>query len=216
MGPVDRHGADDSGDLLHHGPGISSTAADYYANSKVARETALAGSDIVKDMAFIEVAKAWLPGFKFLGLGMMLGGITFLLVTILGNLRVQGGRVQQALGVPVVFPKTPATAMLVRMLMMMGMMVLVVNFILDIWVATIAADYWNHSIATELNPAPAGSDILQDLGLMNALKAWLEPFKFVGMAVLFSGIALALVTIVKVLQAQTKRMVEIVGSVKGS
>ena len=57
--------------------------------------------------------------------------------------------------------------MLFRMLMMMGMMVLVVNFILDIWVATIAADYWNHSIATELNPASAGSDILRDLGLMN-------------------------------------------------
>ena len=51
---------------------------------------------------------------------------------------------------------------------------------------------------------------------MNALKAWLEPLKFVGMAILFSGIALALVTIVKVLQAQTQRMTEIVASVKGS
>ena len=161
------------------------------------------------------MTRSWLPGFKFLGLGMMLRGITFLLATILGNLRVQGGRVQQSLGVPVLFPKAPATAMLFRMLMMIGMMVLVVNFILDIWVATIAADYWNHSIATELNPASAGSDILRDLGLMNALKAWLEPFKFIGMAVLFSGIALALVTIVKVPQAQTKRMVEIVGSGQG-
>ena len=195
---------------------VSSTAADYYANSKEAREAAVAGSDIVKDRGLIEVTRAWLPGFKFLGLGMMLGGITFLLSTILGNLHVQGGRVQQSLGVPVMFPKPPATAMLFRMLMMMGMMVLVVNFILDIWVATIAADYWNHSIATELNPASAGSDILRDLGLMNALNAWHEPLKFVGMAVLFSGIALALVTIVKTLQAQTKRMTEIVASAKGN
>ena len=33
-----------------------------------------------------------------MGLGFMLGGITFLLATILGNLRVAGGRVQRALG----------------------------------------------------------------------------------------------------------------------
>ena len=78
----------------------------------------------------------------------------------------------------------------------------------------VAADYWNHSIATELNPAPAGSDILRDLGLMNALKAWLKPFKFVGMAILFSGIALALVAIVKVPQARTQRLAEIVTSAK--
>ena len=111
-------------------------------------------------------------------------------------------------------PQPPVTAMLFPILMMMGMMVLVVNLILDIWLATIAADYWNHSIATALNPATAGSDLLRDLGLMNALKAWLEPFKFVGMAVLFSGIALALVTIVKVLQVQTNRMMDIVQSAK--
>ena len=52
------------------------------------------------------------------------------------------------------------------------------------------------------------------MGLINAVKAWLEPFKFIGMAVMFSGIALALVTIVKVLQAQTLRMVGIAQSVK--
>ena len=193
---------------------VSGTAADYYANSKEAREAAVAGSDIVKDKGYIEVTKAWLPGFKFLGLGMMLGGITFVLATILGNLRVQGGRVQQALGVPVMMPQPPVTAMLFPILMMMGMMVLVVNLILDIWLATIAADYWNNSIATVLNPASAGSDLLRDLGLMNALKAWLEPFKFIGIAVLFSSIAMGLVTIVKVLQAQTSRMMQIVASAK--
>ena len=189
---------------------VSANVADYFANSKDAREAAIAGSSIVQEKGYIEVTKAWLPGFKFLGLGMMLGGITFLLATILGNLRVQGGRVQEALGVPVIIPKPPVTAMLFPILMMMGMMLLIANFALGIWVATIAADYWNHSIATVLNTAPAGSDLLRDLGLMNALEAWLAPFKFVGMAFLFTGIALALVTIVTVLQFQTRRMVEIV------
>jgi hypothetical protein len=39
----------------------------------------------------------WLPAFKFLGLGMILGGVAFLLATILVALRVGGGRVQEAL-----------------------------------------------------------------------------------------------------------------------
>ena len=195
---------------------VSTTASDYFANPKEVREVASAGSTIVQQKGFMEVTKAWLPGFKFLGLGMMLGGITFLLATILGNLRVQGGRVQQTLGVPVVFPEPPMTAKVFPMLMMMGMMLLMVNLVLDIWIATIAADYWNHSIANELNPAAAGSESLRQLGLMSAAKAWLEPFKFVGMAVLFSGIALALVTIVTVLQSQTTRIVDIVNTAKRS
>ena len=193
---------------------LQNTEATYYANSKEAREVAVAGTDIVQDKEFIEVTKAWVPGFKFLGLGMMLGGITFLLATILGNLRVQGGRVQQSLSMPVVLPTPPITARMFPMFMMAGMMILTVAFGLSIWVATIAADYWNHSIATELNTASAGSELLRQLGLINAVKAWLEPFKFIGMAVMFSGIALALVTIVKVLQAQTLRMVGIAQSVK--
>ena len=39
----------------------------------------------------------WLSAFKFLGLGMILGGVTFLLAIILGALRVGGGGVQEAL-----------------------------------------------------------------------------------------------------------------------
>jgi hypothetical protein len=36
---------------------VSSTAADYYANSKEVREAAVAGSDIVRDRSFIEVTR---------------------------------------------------------------------------------------------------------------------------------------------------------------
>ena len=193
---------------------LQATEGSYFANSKEVREAAVAGSSIVQERGFIDVTKAWIPGFKFLGLGMMLGGITFLLATILGNLRVQGGRVQQSLGVPVVLPKPPATAKMFPMLMMIGMMVLMVAFGVSIWLATIAADYWNHSIATELNTAQAGSELLRQLGLINVVKAWLEPLKFIGMAVLFSGIAL--VTIVTVLQAQTKRLAEVVSAARSS
>ena len=75
----------------------SGIAADYFTASKAAREAAVRGSDLATDRAFIKSTKVWLPAFKFLGLGMILGGVTFLLATILVALRVGGGRVQEAL-----------------------------------------------------------------------------------------------------------------------
>ena len=193
---------------------LTPTVSDYFDNSKADRETAVAGSDIVDDKVSIETTKAWLPGFKFLGLGMMLGGITFLLATIIGNLRVAGGNIQRALGASPQVLKRPMTGYLFPMLMMMGMMILVATFIISIWLATQANSYWDNSIATELNTASAGSGLLDDLSTIEATKAWLTPLEFVGMAVLFTGIALALATIVQVLRFQARRLVEIAGGAK--
>ena len=190
---------------------LTPTISDYFDNSKVDREAAVAGSDIVDDRTSIESTKAWLPGFKFLGLGLMLGGITFLLATIIGNLRVAGGNIQRALGATPQVLKKPMTGHLFPMLMMMGMMILVFTFGASIWLAVQANDYWDHSIATELSTAAAGSSLLDDLSTIQATAAWLTPLKFVGMALLFSGIALALATIVQVLRFQARRLVEIAG-----
>lgn len=94
---------------------VSATAADYYTASKAVREAAVKGSDLATQKAFIEATKAWLPTLKFLGMGMLLGGVTFLLATILGALRVGGGRVQEALDVEVSLIKPPITANLFPM-----------------------------------------------------------------------------------------------------
>ena len=193
---------------------VSPAEAQYFASEKATREAAGSGSSLADQRAFIEAPGAWLPAFKFVGLGMLLGGITFLLATILGNLRAQGIRVQRSLGVDIVVPEPPTTAKLFPMLMMMGMMVLMAALVIGIWQATIAADYWNHSIATELNPAAPGSDLLAQLGTLSAVGAWLTPLKFVGMATLFTGIALALVTIVTLLRIQTRRLQEILPTIK--
>jgi len=190
----------------------SSTVADYFSNTKEAREGAVRGTSLAQDRATLESVKAWLPGFKFLGMGMLLGGVTFLLATILGALRTGGGSVQQALGAEVKLIRPPTTAKLFPMVMMMGMMVLVVALIVGIVQANIAADYWNHSIATRLNPAEAGSDILRDLGQIQALGTWLAPLRFVGLALVLSGIGLALATIVRVLRWQSGRLVEVLDS----
>ena len=185
----------------------SSVAADYYAFDKVTREAAVRGSDLATDKAFIESTKVWLPTVKFLGIGMLFGGVTFLLATILGALRVGGGRVQEALGVDVKIMKPPVTARMFPLFMMMGMMVLVASVVIAIVLSTLAYDYWNHSIATQLNPATG--ELLSDLGTINTVKLWLEPFKFVGVALLLSGIGLALATIVQVLRGQSNRLLQL-------
>lgn len=184
----------------------SSISSDYFQFSKETREAAAAGSSLATQKAFIESTKAWLPSFKFLGMGMILGGVTFLLATILGALRTGGGRVQEALGVPVTIIQAPMTAKIFPMIMMMGMMVLVAALIIAIVIATTSYGYWNHSIAAELNPAVEGSQLLGSLATINTVNAWLAPFKFVGMALLLSGIGLALATIIRVLRWQSQRL----------
>ena len=185
----------------------STVAGDYFAASKAVREAAERGSDLATKKAFIEATKAWLPAVKFLGIGMLVGGVTFLLATILGSLRVGGGRVQKALGVEVKLIKPPITAKLFPMFMMMGLMILIASVVIGAVLASLTYDYWNHSIANEPNPSTGG--LLADLGTINAIKLWLEPFKFVGIALLFTGIGLALATIVRVLRGQTTRLWEI-------
>ena len=188
---------------------VANVSADYFGFSKEFRETAESGSSLADKKAFIEATKAWLPGFKFLGLGMILGGITFALATILGNLKTGGGRVQDAIGKGTMELKPPMTARMFPMVMMMGMMLLVATFVIGIVLGVLNADYWNHSIANELNVAPRSSDLLSDLGTINAISAWLTPLKFVGLALLLSGIVLALATIVRVLRFQTTRIVDL-------
>lgn len=183
--------------------GITST---YFESSKAVREAAETGSALAQNKAFIESTKAWLPSFKFLGMGMILGGVTFLLATILGALRTGGGRVQEALGMPVRISKPPMTAVAFPMVMMMGMMVLIAGLVVAIVDATLVYGYWNHSIANQLNPAAAGSVLLGDLQTISAIGAWLAPLKFVGVAMVLTGIGLALATIVRVLSWQSNRL----------
>ena len=134
-------------------------AGSYFEFSKLAREAATTGQDLATQKAYLESVKIWLPALKFLGIGMLLGGVTFLLATILGSLRTGGGRVQEALGAEVRIMKPPMTAKMFPMFMMMGMMILIVGLIVAIVTATLSYGYWNHSIAAELNPALEGSGL---------------------------------------------------------
>ncbi len=187
----------------------SVSAADWFSFSKETREAAGAGSSLAIEKAFVESTKAWLPAFKFLGIGMILAGVTFLLATILGALRTGGGRVQEALGASVHLIKVPMTAKMFPMVMMMGLMILIAALVVGIVDAAITFDYWNHSIASELDQAVEGSGFLSTLSTINSIDMWVQPLKFVGMASLLSGIGLALATIVQVLRWQSARLWDI-------
>ncbi len=188
---------------------VSGSAGDWFSVTKLTRETAGTGTALATQKAFIESTKIWLPAVKFLGLGMMLAGVTFLLATILGALRTGGGKVQESIGAEVRIINTPMTAKLFPMFMMAGMMILIAAVVVAIPTSALAYDFWNHAIKTELDAAAEGSALLANLGTITAIKFWLEPFKFVGLAFLFTGIGLALATIVRVLRWQTNRLWDI-------
>ena len=127
---------------------------------------------------------AWVQGTQFLGEGMLLAGISFLLGSILAALRGGGGEVQESLGVTVKTLKMPNSAKLFIGVMMMGVMVSMAQFVLYIFAAY--AD----------EPA--------------AWFAWLGPLRELGLGLLLLGIVMALYTIGTVLSFQFARIREIV------
>jgi hypothetical protein len=131
---------------------------------------------------------AWNPGVLFLGIGFLLSAVTFLLATILGELRDGGTSVQQALGEKALILKRPLTGKLFPPAMMMGLMTLI---------AALAIGFVQ---AAKLDNNPSGA---ADIG------AWIGPLRFAGVALLFTGVALALATIVHSLRFQAARIEQI-------
>ena len=177
---------------------------DFFGDTKAVREATPNHENIGTVMA----VQTWLPGFKILGVGLMLGGITFVLATILGNLRVAGANLQASLGSEVKLPKPPMIARLFPIMMMMGIMTLLGTLFIGAWLATVAGDVYGNAIA-DVNAAGRGTSLLADQGTVHAVKAWLTPMEFLGLAFLFSAITLALGTIVGVLRFQARRLLEI-------
>lgn len=131
-------------------------------------------------------AAAWTQGLQFLGEGMLLSGIAFLLGTILWAIRTAGGEVQERLGVKVYTPRMPSTAKAFVAIMMIGLMAAVVQFIG--YVAVAGSD----------SPAAAFT--------------WLGPLREFALGLILAGIALALVTIGNVLAYQFQRIQDLIRS----
>jgi hypothetical protein len=132
-------------------------------------------------------ASAWTQGLQFLGEGMLLSGISFLLGSIPAGLREGGGQVQQSLGLTVRTLKMPNTAKIFVALMMTGLMLAILQFILYLVVA-------------------GGVDTTA------AWFAWLGPLRELSLGLILAGIVMALVTIGNVLGFQSDRIKEIIVS----
>jgi hypothetical protein len=133
-------------------------------------------------------AAAWGVGLEFLGETLLLAGISFLLGTILASLRQAGGEVQRAVGEPVTVLAMPGSAKAFIMLMMVGTMVGIAQFVASIVLAG-RAD----------SPASYAE-----------LATFVNPIREVALGLLLSGIVLALATIGTVLSFQVDRVRELV------
>jgi hypothetical protein len=186
----------------------TANAADYYAIDKVTRETAQEWADL---RAGIESTVIWLPYFKFLGLAMILAGITMATGVIAGKLEMLGKNLMSSVpeSARVSIPGRPRSVMMMRMFMMVGMVVILVGFIVALVTAGNAADLYSNPIVT-IDAAATGSTLLDELASVQSAESWLEAFKFVGVAFLFLGIINGLSTIIFGLQYQKKAIPEVV------
>lgn len=180
----------------------------FFSADKATREAAGAGSALVAANIIRHSISTWVPSFKFLGLGIMLGAIIMALGSIIQTLRDLGTDVMSTWppelnpGVP----EKPRSAKLFPMIMMIGWIILIIGLIWALSVNSVVTSYWNHAIANELNPAQPGSALLAQLGLIEANLPWLGFFRFLGMSFLFTGITVALTVIIRTLQTQEKTL----------
>ncbi len=154
--------------------------------------------------ANFETVQPLTGGFLFLGIALLLSGISFLLGTILGALRWGGGEVQESVGAPVKTLKMPMTAMAFLGLMMMGLMLALLAFGTQIFVAVQAHDAWIGASAVDV---PGNGDAL---GRAQTYGSWAGPLRLAAIGVILSGIALALYTISNVLGFQFSRIRELI------
>jgi hypothetical protein len=178
----------------------SQLAADYFSQAKAVRETTL-----LAERASIESTGLWLPYFKFLGIGLILGGIVMALRIIIERLQGVGEEVLENLPEQVrpAPPSPPWYGLLMPVVMMMGEVVFIVALIVGLDMAATARGLFANPIP-DIDAAGAGSALLAQLESIRATSAWLVPFKFFGIATEFLAIAMGLTTIIYILTNQTQ------------
>lgn len=177
----------------------------FLSEAKAVREAAAAGSPLVEANLTAHVIETWVPQFKFVGLGLGLLAITMALGTIAKRLREMGtlisGHIRAELRPQM--PPIPRSVRIFQLSSMMGLMILIAALVVGLVLATgIVPDYWNHSIAAELDAAQPGSTLLNQLSTVSSFAFWLDPLRMVGMAFLFTAITIALTVILGTLRKQ--------------
>ena len=95
----------------------------------------------------------------------------------------------------------------VYLLLALGLGIEVTALVIGLVLGGINADYFANTKGVR-DAALAGSPVLTDLGQVRAVTAWLLPFQFLGIAVLFTAIGLALSAIIARIQFRGRVMAE--------
>ena len=97
---------------------------------------------------------------------------------------------------------------LVYALILTGLMIEMTVLAIGIAFGISTGDYYTNTKAVRdaALPGGAGSGILSQIGTISAVQAWLQPLKFVGVALFFTGIGIALWTIVGSIQLRGEAM----------
>ncbi len=186
---------------------LSPAQSAFFSDAKAVREAAAAGSAFVNANVTSHVIEAWVPQFKFVGLGLGLMAITMALGIIAKRLRSMGQVMNSHMPADLrpALPPIPTRVRVFQLSTMMGIMVLLAVLVIGVVLATgVVPDYWNHSIANELNQAQPGSNLLNQLKTVSSFSSWLNPLRMVGMAFLFTSITIALTVIIGNLITQAK------------
>jgi hypothetical protein len=190
---------------------LSPTQSTFFSDAKAVREGAAVGSSFVDANVSRHVLEAWVPQFKFFGLGLGLMAITMALGLIALNLRKMGMVITSHIPAQMrpAMPAPPKVARVFQLSTLMGVMILMLALIIGIILAVgVVPSYWNNSIANNLNPAEVGSILLTQLGVVGSFAKWLNPLRMFGMAFLFTGITLALTVIIRTLRMQAGLLVK--------
>ena len=148
----------------------------------------LAQPDVGAQTTFASI-QAWLPGYQFMGMGLMFAAITMVVASILGRLRILGGTVQASLDARIVYPSFPPSARIFPLLMLFGLMIFLAQLGVSAWLATEASAGDTLTVTTHAD--------------------WLQGMRFVGVGVMLTGIALALFTITTLMGFMARRLSEI-------
>jgi hypothetical protein len=186
----------------------SANAAEYYAIDKATRESSTA---LAATRAGVESTIIWLPYFKFLGVAMIMSGIVMALGVIATKLQQLGKEVMASVpeSARVAIPPRPRSVMWMRLTMVLGMMIILIGFIVALVTAANASALFSNPITT-IDAAATGSPLLAQLASIHSAEAWLEAFKFVGVALFFISIINGLSTIIFALRYQQTAIPEMV------
>ncbi len=98
-------------------------------------------------------------------------------------------------------------------LVVSGLMMVMIALIVELVLATTVGDYYSFSKATR-DAAPAGSDLLRDLGVIGAVKTWILPFKFLGLATFVAAFGLIFSVILRSVRLRAATMAAVLPAIK--